>query len=253
MEETLTAPIDMYLSSVASILTYGTEARLNENDFIGRLLFIGAVSSAEAYFRAVLSSCMELCPVCKKAASQNAKQIHLGGLLWHGRDGFSRSAFEHHSFTSKDELAKAVLGFLGIKLPDSAFGALLEEYEMICQLRHGVVHCDGLLPGRNAVLLDIPRYDRPVRTIVRFEQLQTLAAVVGSLVLAVNRELFSVMTKRWAIDWRQRVDWIPSEEELSFARIWTIFHSRVESGHDEAASEAQRSACMQAIRAQFNL
>lgn len=252
-EEDLEAPVDMYLSTARSMLNYGTEERLKENLFIGRLLFVGVISAAEAYFRGVLSSCMEICPVCRRAASQNAKQIHLGGLLWHGREGYSRSAFEHHSFTSKAELAKAVHDFLGVKLEDGVFKALLEEYDIVCQLRHGVVHCDGLLPGRNAVQLDIPRYQRPVRTVLGFEQLQTLGAVVGNLVLAFNRELFEVMTRRWAIEWRQRLDWISSEEDELFSRLWSIFHSLIDFGHDSKSSEAMRLDCISAVRAQYNL
>jgi hypothetical protein len=110
-EETLASPVDMYRRSIGQILQYGTQARLAESDFVGRLLIFGIVSAAEAYFRAILSSCIELCPVAQSIASK--KMISLGGLLWHGQPGFSRSAFEHTSFTSKEELTKVCREYLG--------------------------------------------------------------------------------------------------------------------------------------------
>jgi hypothetical protein len=109
-EEELPSPIDTYRRSKTKILIYGTELRLQDNDFIGRLLALGLVAAAEAYFRATLSACIELCPIAQAGAS--AKVINLGGLLWHGKKGFSRSAFEHASFTSREELVKACKDFL---------------------------------------------------------------------------------------------------------------------------------------------
>ena len=46
-EEKLGSPVDMYQRSVGDILRYGTQERLRESDFLGRLLVIGIVSAAE--------------------------------------------------------------------------------------------------------------------------------------------------------------------------------------------------------------
>jgi hypothetical protein len=48
-EEELPSPIDTYRRSKTQILIYGTEPRLQENDFIGRLLTLGLVAAAEAF------------------------------------------------------------------------------------------------------------------------------------------------------------------------------------------------------------
>jgi hypothetical protein len=181
------------------------------------------LSRPPKHFRATLSACIELCPVAQAGAA--AKVINLGGLLWHGKKGFSRSAFEHASFTSREELVKACKDFLSIKLNDTKFKALLDQYERVCHLRHGIVHGDGLLPGRNAVQLDVPRYSKPVRIVVRYGQLQEIAAVINTLVMTLNRELFAIMCERWAIAWRTRADWDPALEGPLFNRIWATFHS----------------------------
>lgn len=250
-EETLGSPVDMYQRSAADILRYGTPRRLQESDFLGRLLVIGIVSAAEAYFRAVMSSCIELCPVAQSTASKKA--INLGGLLWHGQAGFSRSAFEHASFTSKDALVKSCKDFLGVQLDDRVFKYLLDQYEIVCHLRHGIVHGDGLLPGTNAVQLDIKKYRSPVCIIVRYEQIQDVAAVVNTLVMTFNRNLFAEMCKRWAIDWRQRADWEPARERKAFNAIWSIFHCREENKRRKGRTSITSRNCMELIRKNFNI
>lgn len=250
-EQELPTPIDMYRQGVSVILSYGTERKLKSQDFLGRLLILGLVSAAEGYFRSVLASCIELCPVAQSAAS--GKTINLGGLLWHGKSGFSRSAFEHASFASKEELSKACKDFLGIKLSDATFKSLLDEFDIVCQLRHGIVHGDGILPGRNAVQLDIPRFSKPARITIRYRHLQEVAAVINTLVLTLNRELFVEMCKRWAIDWRKRADWDPALEGATFARIWSIFHSSDERQTRAGRSKITKARCMADVKAQYGI
>lgn len=250
-EEDLVSPIDIYRKGVRDILQYGQPQVLEDVDFLGRLLVLGIVSAAEGYVRGVLSTCMELCPVSRSTAA--SKSINLGGLLWHGKAGFSRSVFEHASFTSKDELTKACRDYVGCNLDDATFKSLLVEYEKVCQLRHGIVHGDGFLPGRNAVQLDIPRFAKPVRITIRFAQLQEVAAVVNTLVFTLNRHLFVEMCKRWAVEWRRRNDWEPAAEAASFGKIWSTFHSVDENRGRRGKSKIKRSNCMAEVRTSYGI
>ena len=250
-QESLGAPIDSYRASTSAILAYGTTERLNESAFLGRLLVLGLVSAVEGYVRGVLSACMEVCPIAQATAS--SQRIDLGGLLWHGKSGFSRSAFEHSSFSSREELSKAYKNFIGFKLDDTVFKSILDEYETICHLRHGIVHSDGFLPGRNAVFLDIPRFSKPARIKISFAQLQEIGSVVNTLVFTLNRELFSEMCKRWAIDWRRRADWDISNEMPLFGKLWAAFHSASELPTRQGRSKITRSKCILQIKSTYNI
>ncbi|GMG84000.1 hypothetical protein LNKW23_32140 [Paralimibaculum aggregatum] len=250
-EVSIVSPVDQYLRSARSLIAYGTDKRLRENDFLGRLLLLGVISASESYFRSILAHCLEMCPVCKKAAGE--KSVNLGGALWHGQSGFSRSAFEHLSFSSADELKKATNGFLGVKLEDAKFRQPLEEYETVCQLRHGIVHNDGILPGRNAVQLGVEGQRKPMAINVDFAKLQEAAAVIETLVVSVNRELFSVMCKRWAIDWRQGIDWDENEELKLFKNIWAAFDCKEEKKRRTGRSRLTFSRCLHATKVQYAL
>lgn len=250
-EDNYKSPIDMYRNGIKGILNYGTPSVLSSSDFMGRLLVLGIVSAAEGYVRALLSACLEICPVSR--ANVAKKNVNLGGLLWHGTEGFSRGAFEHASFASKEELTKAFKEYLKIDLDNATFSSLLSEFDSVCHLRHGIVHSDGFLPGRNAVQLDIPAYDVPVRIVIGYGQLQEVAAVVNVLIVTINRVVFSEMCKRWAVDWRKRSDWNPDSEEKIFRKIWKLFHSVEEWKTRKGKSKITCGACMADVKAQYGL
>ena len=110
VETDLPCPVDAYIDYSRSLLAYGTEDNLQENKHLGGLLLLGAVSAAEAYFRSILSLTLESCPISREHAAE--KQINLGGVLWHGHAEFRRSAFEHLTFCSKEEITKAARQYL---------------------------------------------------------------------------------------------------------------------------------------------
>lgn len=241
--------IDFFQEAVDAIVSYGTVERLDENDFLGRLLMLGLVSATEGYVRRILSNCIEICPVARSKAA--SKMINLGGMLWHGKDGFSKSAFEHMSFASTDEIIKSFREFIDFKMEDGTFKSIFEQYEIVCHLRHGVVHGDGFLPGRNAVQLDIPKYRKPTMIIIRYAQLQEIALVVTTLVMTINRALFDEMCKRWAINWRARADWVGSDGEKRLKQIWQIFHSEKDRRRQINKSTINYRACRLAILTQY--
>lgn len=250
-ETDLPSPIDAYIEYTRSVLTYGTEERLANNDNLGGLLLLGAVSAAEAYFRSILSLSLELCPISREHAAE--KQINLGGILWHGPAEFRRSAFEHLTFCSKDDLVKAVRQYLKFELKDAVFKAQLDQYDIVCHLRHGVVHNAGILPGRNAVQVGAKTFKKPVRISIGFVELQKSIEAIDSLILTFNRELFHVMCHRWAVDWRQRTDWIINHEKKLFNKIWSMFFCRKLHERRNGKASITRARCMEEVRENYNL
>lgn len=245
------SPIDAYRSSIRSILNFGTSDLLDSNNFVGGLLAVGVLSASEGYFRSILSSCIEICPIAQEKATDQS--ICLGGLLWHGNNNFSRSALEHSSFSSKDELKKACSKYIAFTLEDRTFKYPLEEFDKVCQARHGIVHNDAYLPCRNAVRLAIPKNTSPQRFFVRYPQLQEVAAVVNTLVYTFNRELFYEMCKRWAVDWRNRTDWDARREKAFFNEIWKVFHSKDENKRRLGRTNITKTRCMADIKSIYGI
>jgi hypothetical protein len=118
-------------------------------------------------------------------------------------------------------------------------------------LRHGIVHADGLLPGGNAVQLNMKRYLNPVIIHIGYAQIQDDAAVLLSLHSIVN--YFEEMCKRWADDWRQRADWDPNKERKLFGGLWKIFFSSEETKNRKGKRKLTQNAGRQRVRSHFNL
>ncbi|WNK59011.1 hypothetical protein RM151_05085 [Pantoea agglomerans] len=250
-EVEMPSPIDFYRKNSRDIINYGTSVRLNEMDRLGGFLLLGLISSAEGYFRSILSASLDICPICKNTAAE--KLINLGGVLWHGKKEFRRSAFEHMSFTSSKELATASRGFLGFELKGSIFNSVLKDFDSVCHLRHGLIHNAGILPGRNAVQIDIKSYSKPVEISINFSFLQSAAAAIDSLVVTFNRALFSEMCNRWATSWRSRSDWDPTEEKKKFMQIWNVFICKIEHQSRQGKSKLTAKKCMELVRTEYNL
>lgn len=245
------SPIDLYRIQSRQILTYGTAERITEMPVVGGLLMLGLVSTAEGYFRSILSACLEICPISRKVASD--KSISLGGVLWHGSGEFRRSAFEHMSFTSAKDLKSASSGYLKFDLSGSNFSTLLEDYDVICNVRYGLVHNSGVLPGKNAAQIDIRKFTRSVRIDIDFAYLQSAGAVVDSLVTTFNRNLFKVMCERWATKWRARADWVPDQEDERFLQIWNLFICEEELRSRRDRDEIDAAICKATIKEEYNL
>ena len=88
---------------------------------------LGAVSAAEAYFRSSFSFALEVCPIAREVSAE--KQINLGGVLWHGHLEFRRSAFEHLTFCSKEDIKRHAVGYLKFDMKNAEFSAPLDEFE----------------------------------------------------------------------------------------------------------------------------
>lgn len=250
-EVEIPSPIDFYIQSSREIIQFGSPVRLGEMNKLGGLLLLGLISSAEGYFRSVLSAALDICPICKSTAAE--KQINLGGVLWHGKEEFRRSAFEHMSFTSGKDLVSAAKSYLGFDMKGSIFTSVLKDFDAICHLRHGLIHNAGILPGRNAVQIDIQPYSRPVEICIDFGFLQNAAAAIDSLVVTFNRTLFSEMCARWAGPWRSRADWNPAEERRKFLQIWNIFACKLERQNRQGKAKITPGKCMEKIRSDHGL
>ncbi|MFZ2995222.1 HEPN domain-containing protein [Sphingobium sp.] len=219
---TLKNPISSYKDAQKEIIQLGALGQMITHPHLGRLLLVGSVSAFENYCRGVLSSCLDICPIAQSLSSE--KNTNLGGAIWHGRRGnFNRSAFEHKSFTDSKELKSCFKEYLGIDIGSNLFSDYLSNFDRIMHLRHAIVHADGILPGRNAVKLEIPRSSRELSIAIDMNRLQEVVLVLSGLVHLLNREIFNAMCDRWTYKWRARADWEEERASKTLGLIYDIF------------------------------
>lgn len=239
------SPIDSFYARRTQILALGTPQQLGASDSLGPLLLVGIVSATEHYFRSVFSVAINICRICaKKSADQ---KISLGSVVWHGQQDVARGALEHLSLADAQVIRSNSEKFLGFKIPNASdTSSALDEFDKICQLRHGIVHNASELPGSNAVKLELNRSNGLPKIKVEYSELQMAASVCTALIASFNRELFSELARRWA------TQWTPQKNHAAFKVLWTSFHSTQDAANQAITTPLSMIKCRNRISAQFS-
>lgn len=246
---TVRSPIDHFYNETKEILRIATPTLISSNKTLGGLFLIGIVSSCENYFRDIISKIIRICPIAKKKAIE--QPMVLGSALWHGSTNIERSALENISFSSKENIVKYLNKLIGIDILKTSSSGVLDEFEKICELRHVIVHSSSYLSGKNALKLDIAPNKKPLQLIINFNEFQESASVCTNLVTSVNRELFSVIGKRFAVDWRNLNNWQIQNKNKIFNEIWNLFLSKEDLNGHLINLQLSKNQCLKAIEREF--
>ncbi len=199
-----------------------------EKQLVGKLFEFKSVSHSQIK-RAAFSNKKIQRTIAQAASSDQA--IKLGSVIWHREGQVERGAFEHISFAEADSIKSTCRKFLKYELKKSGITSeLLQEFGKICELRHGIVHSNSFLAGKNAIKLEIPN-EAPTHTLkimMGYEQLQECGLICTMLIASFNTEMFEEMAKRWAVDWPKLPSWNPAKANTLFKQIWLSFYSKVD-------------------------
>ncbi|MBB2895088.1 hypothetical protein [Pseudomonas sp. AS2.8] len=230
---TQASAIDNFYGARTNIIQAATPNILNTHPWLSSFLVASTVSATEDYFREISSFCLSNCSLSK--ANSSEKSIHLGSAIWNSVSFFSRGCFEHLSFASQETIKKCSKDYLGHEIDKkSNTAAALIEYEKICELRHGIVHSNSLLPGKNAIKLGLGNLKNPT-SVIKIEpgvaEVHESIAICSSVVENYNQELFQEMCKRWATSWRSDPGWDPSNASSRFKSLYDGFFSETHKAH----------------------
>jgi hypothetical protein len=218
------APIDVFYEHRLKVITTATPEFIAATPWLSGYIMVSLISATELYFREVFSRIIEMCPVSSKASS--GQSIHIGSVLWHGTDLFTKAAFEHMSFADTDKIKKCSREFLKFNIRDNTQTAkALEPFETLCELRHGVVHSGLILPGKNAANVGALKTGDRIMVDPKVAQIHEAAAICTALVESYNLELYEEIVTRWATTWRAQPNWSIDDEFIKLKKLAQIFYS----------------------------
>ena len=246
------APIDRFYLEVRKIIGYCTDIQaLEDNDFLGPLLYVGIISKTENYFREIMVECIRICPICRKATANHS--IPFGSVMWQKKGDFERGVFENVSFSDISVLKKEIRNCLNIEVnKNKLLVGILDEFDKLCQMRHAIVHSSRILAGKNAVKLNVPADSEKVVIKIGYAELQECASICTACIMAFNLMLFEEMIIRWAIGWRKMDFWDVKKENKLFTEIWAVFSSDLDR-EDAQLAVMTKSKCKSAIKREFHL
>lgn len=245
-----TSPIDTFYNNTQELIKIAQPDFLKMSPRLGSLFLIGLVSSTENYFRDLFAKMLKICRTSQAKSAENT--IKLGSVIWHGNIEVERGAFENTSFASAEEIRKTVKNFLDIELEKNGpTNTILAEFDKVCELRHGIVHCDSIISGKNALKLKLLPSSARIQIQIGYPQFQECALICNTLVVSFNAEVFERFARRWAYDWSKLPYWDATVEKSLFKEIWDSFYSKIDNVANRITPNITMAKCRNAIKKEF--
>ncbi|WP_447772353.1 hypothetical protein [Variovorax boronicumulans] len=199
----------------------------NDADILG-LLVLGVVSAAEFYFRTVLSELARACPLCIQHTE--AINIPSGSVAFYSKSGFSSvmSAFEHESLADSKKIISEIKRFVGFSCSDnSSVKKALDDFELLCELRHCFVHSRGFVGLKAIRALGGARTVQKV--LIKQQQALDFIKLSHNAVRAVNHYLSNEVVNRWIDKDVLSGQW--TSDKTIFTRYWRLFAKKGEDSY----------------------
>ena len=245
------SPIDTYYREQQSIMQLFPTAAWQADSWAGPLAMIAVVSCVENYYRQIFSLIMQVCSHSQKISSSN--NINLGSVIWHPNKEIERGAFEHTSLASAENIQTTAKKFIGMDFRSLGLANILDEFDKVCELRHGVVHSGKTLAGKNGIKLQLPGSKDLTKIKIEFAQFQELLAVCNALVVDSNRLMFEELIQRWATRWRTAPSWSPDFASKKFKKVWDMFYSVRDAQNGTIPVAISWIKCRNQVIREFNL
>lgn len=198
----VSSPIDEFLDNARSITLHwapGVATGANVAPELSRLLLLGYVSAVESYLRALISRIVHIDPYA--SAKSGTQNLSYHAAMHHEPRNMADALLEASSFTSKENINKAIKEFLGIQL-DGQTAVVFDPYEELCELRHCCTHRFGKIGVKQAAKLAAgnlsPYLNRQIA--LDNKSLSATADVVHSLVQTLNNQIWIKVMRRTVTD-----------------------------------------------------
>lgn len=194
---------------------------------LANLVVLGLVSSVESYFRCLIRRLLNTDEHSRKHSYSS--MLTYGAALHHQKILLPEALLENASFTSSSNIIKSLNTFVDINLGGYAkiptLLTVFTDYDIICHLRHCVVHRSGLLGSNNALALGFDEYsellEKPLA--INFSTVQEIAVVCDNLVKEVNDKLFAEILSRTVKEFSWKGDL--RSDKVYFKKYFDLFSS----------------------------
>ena len=243
------APIDQYLAATEALVKVGGPTFFTGHSELSGLMLVAVVSQAENYFRELFSRLLVICPVSQGKSAQ--RDVKLGSVIWYRVGQLERGAFEHFSFAGMDNIVDTLSRYFDIQLDQKSDPyALLQQFDLLCELRHAIVHSAGVVSGKNATKLQLKKTLDGVTVGVDFQRFQEVTQLCTALVCSINIELFRKFGERWRDKWPACFPpWTTRIANSRFRALWSIFASSLDQATGLPIRQLTCSQCRRELLA----
>lgn len=243
------SPVDQFLENTLLLNKHWTNLGSDEEipSELGRLLLIGYASAVEGYMRSLISGLVCVDPFTKEKCS--AYQVPFAAALHHTSELLPEALLEETSFSTENVISNTLTKFVDVTIVNNSTKLLLEDFNLLMQLRHCCTHRFGKLGIKNATILGLslhsPLLEKPVK--LDKAAMSKIADLIFTLVKSINNEVFELVMKRSAtkklgsnsfpgIGW----SWNIARDRTTFNRYYKVFRSEKDATPSPPAEQVYR-------------
>jgi hypothetical protein len=230
-------PISDYFLTANRLAAKLTTAPYDTDSEVLGLLLLGVVSAAEFYFRTAISMSLEVCPICRRHAESLSVPFGTFEFFSNSVISPSISAFESESLADSQKIKQKCRELTGFNMgDDSSVEAALKEFEILCELRHCLIHVRGVA-GLKACRAFGTRRELQ-KLVVNKAQAFDLLKLSHNAVRATNRFLANSIANRWIDRDVLTGNW--ATDKQPFTKLVSSFWIRGEDSYQGVAWNAYR-------------
>lgn len=228
-------PITDYFNTTSGLIKKIIDTKYADDAEILGLLVLGIVSSAEFYFRTILSQLSQTCPLSLRHTE--LINIPSASNAFYSGSGFpaTMSAFEHESLADSKKISAEIKRFAGFTCAESSsVKKALDDFEVLCELRHCFVHARGFAGVKAVRALGGSRVVHKV--LIKQQQALDLIKLSHNAVRAVNHYLGNEVINSWIDKDVLSGRW--SADRTLFISYWKLFAKQGEDAYGGVARKA---------------
>lgn len=199
-QDTNDSPIDQFFENTILLNNYWNSLRAQEDiaPELSRLLLVGYASAVEGYMRSLIRSLVCVDQFTRDKCASH--QLPFAAAIHHKKELLPEALLEEVSFSTEGVIASTLTKFVGINISTSATKKLLDDFNLLMQLRHCCTHRFGKLGVKNAVVLGLGSHSPLLEKQVKLNKkaMSQIADLIFTLVKSVNNEVFHEVMKRSA-------------------------------------------------------
>jgi hypothetical protein len=224
------SPIDEYYAHARALLLAVSRPEIEQDDMLMRLLVLELVSTAELYFRRILSGVISVCPLIAMVASK--RPLLLGAIDYYKRTALGYALLDGVSLSGEGDVKRQTTNITGIEIKqNSSVHEALRDFEKVCQLRHVIVHAKGEAGAKNVSDLKIS-VARQSHLKIGALSFQPLVVVTHNAVRAYNAFMFESILRSWLGSNNLSGNW--HSDRRRFLPLFRLFYSETDCGAGDA-------------------
>lgn len=222
-------PITEYFSSTDKLKQKIIQSSISDDAEILGLFSVGIISAAEFYFRSVFGVAISLCPISAKGFEMT--NVPSGAHRFYDGSGLSYSigCLEHESLADAKKIKAECKRFTSFNVTDSSSASkAVDDFELLCELRHCLVHSKGYVGLKASKALAIS--SRSVhKVLLSKSQAFEVIKLSHNAVRAMNRFLVNSIANRWIDSDLISGDW--KKDKPAFTALVGAFMIPAEAQH----------------------